>query len=157
MIGFGATFAVTQTIAAVGFPIIILALVPIRTWVLPRWFGEEELRVLDQPTASPFTMISVGGNYGESGEELNPNAREIGDGVLAAGGAGDQTPGEDSDEARAERGESQGVKMKRRESWKSDDRSGRWAGEGGNAGPSESYEMKKPGMMRRSVSRASKE
>ncbi|TVY53704.1 putative transporter, partial [Lachnellula suecica] len=70
LLGFGATFAITQTIAAVGFPVIILALVPFRTFVLPRWFRAEELRVLDAPTASPFTMVSVGGNFGESEEEL---------------------------------------------------------------------------------------
>ncbi|TVY44516.1 putative transporter, partial [Lachnellula occidentalis] len=66
LVGFGATFAITQTIAAVGFPIIILLLVPVRTLLLPKWFEEEELKVLDGPTASPFTMVSVGGNFGES-------------------------------------------------------------------------------------------
>ncbi|KAK7689825.1 hypothetical protein QCA50_006464 [Cerrena zonata] len=61
--GFGATMAVTQTIAAIGFPIIILLLVPLRTFVIPRLpFTEEELGILDGPTASPFTMESVGGS-----------------------------------------------------------------------------------------------
>jgi boron transporter len=69
LLGFGATFAITQTIAAVGFPIIILLLVPVRTLLLPKWFTADELRVLDAPTASPFTMVSVGGNYGEEEEE----------------------------------------------------------------------------------------
>ncbi|KAH9829699.1 anion exchanging protein [Rhodofomes roseus] len=60
--GFGATFAVTQTIAAIGFPVIILLLIPLRTLVVPRLpFTEEELAILDGPTASPFTMASVGG------------------------------------------------------------------------------------------------
>jgi hypothetical protein len=72
LVGFGATFAITQTIAAVGFPIIILLLVPVRTFLLPKWFTAEELRVLDAPTASPFTMISVGGNFGEGTEDLHP-------------------------------------------------------------------------------------
>ena len=65
LIGFGATFAITQTIAAIGFPIIILLLIPVRTFLLPRYFTEEELSLLDAPTASPFTMESVGGNFGE--------------------------------------------------------------------------------------------
>ncbi|KAF2006222.1 hypothetical protein P154DRAFT_603655 [Amniculicola lignicola CBS 123094] len=65
LVGFGATFAITQTIAAIGFPVFILLYVPLRTWVMPRWFSAEELGVLDQPTASPFTMESVGGNHGE--------------------------------------------------------------------------------------------
>ncbi|OSX57260.1 hypothetical protein POSPLADRAFT_1157255 [Postia placenta MAD-698-R-SB12] len=54
--GFGATFAVTQTIAAIGFPVIILLLVPLRTLVIPRLpFTDDELAILDGPTASPFT------------------------------------------------------------------------------------------------------
>ncbi|KAM5540894.1 hypothetical protein V8D89_005538 [Ganoderma adspersum] len=62
LVGFGATMAVTQTIAAIGFPVIILLLVPLRTYVVPRLpFTDEELSVLDGPTASPFTMESVGG------------------------------------------------------------------------------------------------
>ena len=69
LIGFGATFAITQTIAAIGFPIIILALIPFRTFVMPKYFTAEELSILDAPTASAFTMESVGGNYGEEKEE----------------------------------------------------------------------------------------
>jgi boron transporter len=36
LMGFGATFAITQTIAAVGFPIIILLLILVRTHFLPK-------------------------------------------------------------------------------------------------------------------------
>jgi boron transporter len=55
LVGFGATFAITQTIAAIGFPVIIMLLLPLRTWVVPRLpFTEEELAILDGPTASPF-------------------------------------------------------------------------------------------------------
>ncbi|KAL2020003.1 hypothetical protein VTK56DRAFT_9003 [Thermocarpiscus australiensis] len=61
LVGFGATFAITQTVAAVGFPVCILLLIPVRAVLLPRWFAEGELAVLDEPTASPFTMESVGG------------------------------------------------------------------------------------------------
>lgn len=69
LIGFGATFAITQTIAAIGFPIIILLLTPFRTWVMPLWFRPEELRALDAPTAGAFVMESVGGAYGETPDE----------------------------------------------------------------------------------------
>ncbi|KDN45820.1 hypothetical protein RSAG8_04653, partial [Rhizoctonia solani AG-8 WAC10335] len=63
LIGFGATMAVTQTIAAIGFPIVIMLLVPVRTLIIPRLpFTAEELSILDGPTASPFTMESVGGS-----------------------------------------------------------------------------------------------
>ncbi|KAL1744076.1 HCO3 transporter family-domain-containing protein [Schizophyllum fasciatum] len=62
LVGFGATFAITQTIAAIGFPVIIMLFIPLRVLVVPRLpFTEEELGILDAPTASPFTMESVGG------------------------------------------------------------------------------------------------
>ena len=83
LVGFGATFAITQTIAAIGFPIIILLLVPVRTWLLPRYFAPQELAVLDAPTASPFTMESVGGNYGDESVSASEGGTEWeeGDGV----------------------------------------------------------------------------
>ncbi|KAK0728353.1 putative chloride-bicarbonate anion exchanger AE2 [Lasiosphaeria miniovina] len=65
-IGFGATFAITQTVAAVGFPIFIFVLIPIRALLLPRWLSPEELALLDEATASPFTMESAGGSYGSA-------------------------------------------------------------------------------------------
>ncbi|KAK6849853.1 hypothetical protein PG995_013686 [Apiospora arundinis] len=70
IVGFGATFAITQTVAAVGFPVFILALIPVRALVLPRLFTAHELSILDEPTASPFIMENVGGSYG--GEEAAP-------------------------------------------------------------------------------------
>ncbi|RMZ87705.1 hypothetical protein DV736_g5068, partial [Chaetothyriales sp. CBS 134916] len=67
LIIFGATFAITQTIAAIGFPVIILLSIPFRTFFMPKWFRVDELRALDAPTAGAFVMESVGGAYGESG------------------------------------------------------------------------------------------
>jgi boron transporter len=64
LVGFGATFAITQTVAAIGFPVFILLLIPVRAFLLPRWFNSEELAALDEPTASSFTMESAGGTYG---------------------------------------------------------------------------------------------
>jgi len=62
LVAFAATFAIVQTIASIGFPVIILLMVPLRTVVIPRLpFTVEELAILDSPTASPFTMESVGG------------------------------------------------------------------------------------------------
>lgn len=77
LIGFGATFAITQTIAAIGFPVIILLLIPVRSFLFPLWFTREELGALDAPTASPFTMESVGGTHGlddEAGEATSNGA-----------------------------------------------------------------------------------
>ena len=73
---FGATFAITQTIAAIGFPVIIIISIPFRTFVMPRWFRDDELRILDEPTAGSFVMESVGGAYGaESGSPI-PNGSD---------------------------------------------------------------------------------
>jgi hypothetical protein len=69
LVGFGATFAITQTIAAIGFPVFIFLYIPLRTFIMPRWFTTQELGLLDAPTASPFTMESVGGNHGQIVED----------------------------------------------------------------------------------------
>lgn len=80
LIGFGATFAITQTVAAVGFPCFIFALIPMRALLLPRLFSAQELSVLDAPTASDFTMESVGGTYGAVNLEMDggDDGEEIG-------------------------------------------------------------------------------
>ncbi|CAO2648659.1 Nn.00g079260.m01.CDS01 [Neocucurbitaria sp. VM-36] len=98
LVGFGATFAITQTIAAIGFPVFIFLYIPMRTWLMPRLFTAQELGILDAPTASPFTMESVGGNHGEVVR---------GDG--AGGGADESSTATDLDDSdEAERGERRG-------------------------------------------------
>ena len=45
--------------AAIGFPVVILLLVPLRALVVPRLpFTDEELAILDGPTASPFVSFA---------------------------------------------------------------------------------------------------
>ncbi|EPQ61561.1 Bgt-436-2 [Blumeria graminis f. sp. tritici] len=103
--GFGATFAITQTIAAVGFPVIILLLIPLRVCLLPKWFTEDELRALDGPAASPFTMISVGGIHGTSSCQIVGDVN-IGEKKVAQSQSGGIQVGYNSsdvsDEARAQ-------------------------------------------------------
>lgn len=115
--------------------------------------------MLDAATASPFTMISVGGNYGEEteAEGFSTSADAAGEGMFV-GGSSEQAGGNgkavletegDSDEGRAERGEflagGPGTGMaRRRESWK---------GEGRSGGLGEGMELQNLGMSRRSVSR----
>ncbi|EUC45727.1 hypothetical protein COCMIDRAFT_94848 [Bipolaris oryzae ATCC 44560] len=98
LIGFGATFAITQTIAAIGFPVFIFLYIPMRTWLMPRFLTPDELAVLDAPTASPFTMESVGGNHGEVLAEMQPvTALHLGDeaerGQSMASGVGEAEGG----------------------------------------------------------------
>ncbi|OLL26157.1 putative transporter [Neolecta irregularis DAH-3] len=71
LLGFGATFAITQTIAASGFPVIIMSLIPLRIYLCPKLFTFDELDILDAPTASKFTMVSVGGMYEAFGHKNN--------------------------------------------------------------------------------------
>ena len=101
LFGFGATFAITQTIAAIGFPVIILALIPVRTFLMPRWFRPEELAALDAPTAGAFVMESVGGAYGED-TSVVPTPAEAGTGNQSYAGSDNESAIEDT----LERGES---------------------------------------------------
>lgn len=60
--GVAISIAISQTIAAIGFPVIITALIPLRWIVLPRIFTEQELLVLDGPTAdADVVLCSMGG------------------------------------------------------------------------------------------------
>ncbi|KAK9477074.1 HCO3 transporter family-domain-containing protein [Lipomyces japonicus] len=75
LIAFGATFAITQTIAAVGFPAILMLFAAF-TGVLPKIFSSEELAILDSPTASEFTMESVLAkeqSWSSEGHNLGPD------------------------------------------------------------------------------------
>lgn len=48
--------------AAIGFPVIIGLLIPLRVYIIPRLpFTQEELLILDGPAASPFVSLAVGG------------------------------------------------------------------------------------------------
>ncbi|KAH1663480.1 hypothetical protein KXW65_007846 [Aspergillus fumigatus] len=61
-LGVAATVAISQTIAAIGFPILIIALIPFRVWIMPRWFSVEELDVMDDLTANNSAVLaSLGG------------------------------------------------------------------------------------------------
>lgn len=62
MLGVACTVAISQTIAAIGFPVLIIALIPLRTFLMPKWFTEHELSVLDNLTAdNPTVLVSFGG------------------------------------------------------------------------------------------------
>ncbi|KAL3475108.1 HCO3 transporter family-domain-containing protein [Aspergillus californicus] len=57
-----ACVAVSQTIAAIGFPILIIAMIPFRVWIIPRWFSQDELDILDDLTANNSAVLkSLGG------------------------------------------------------------------------------------------------
>ena len=105
LIGFGATFAITQTVAAVGFPVFIFALIPVRALLLPKWLTPQELALLDEPTASPFTMESVGGTWGAAGsvKDAIAGVADAGSGVILEAQRGtESSSGEDGAEELGE-------------------------------------------------------
>lgn len=56
------TVAISQTIAAIGFPVLILALIPLRWTLVPRLISQEDLKRLDSLTAdADIVLESLGG------------------------------------------------------------------------------------------------
>lgn len=52
-------------------------MIPFRVWVLPRWFSDEELDVLDDLTASNSAVLgSLGGMPSFAGERRGTDAAE---------------------------------------------------------------------------------
>ena len=62
LLGWAATVAISQTIAAIGFPVLIMALIPLRWKLLPRLFTREELSIMDTMTVTgEVVLASLGG------------------------------------------------------------------------------------------------
>ncbi|KAJ4148291.1 hypothetical protein LMH87_002769 [Akanthomyces muscarius] len=60
--GVAACVAVSHTLAAIGFPVLILLLTPLRIMLVPKWFTLKELQILDDFTATSKTVLaSLGG------------------------------------------------------------------------------------------------
>ncbi|KNZ45739.1 hypothetical protein VP01_784g7 [Puccinia sorghi] len=79
---FAIMVAISQTIAAIGFPLVIIALIPFRYYYGPRWFSPAELSLLDSPTANaPGVMVSIGGDLSRvtgEGLEVAPDTGFLG-------------------------------------------------------------------------------
>ena len=76
--------------AAIGFPVIIIALIPLRYYFGPKWFTPTELAILDAPTAnSAAVMVSIGSDL----ERVTGEGKEVAEdtgiaGTLAKGSDG---------------------------------------------------------------------
>jgi hypothetical protein len=68
--GVAASVAISQTIGAIGFPVIIIALIPLRWVILTRMFSVEELDVLDAPTANADVILASFGGQPERPEKV---------------------------------------------------------------------------------------
>ncbi|BGP44345.1 hypothetical protein JCM10450v2_000156 [Rhodotorula kratochvilovae] len=122
---FAAIIAISETIAGIGFPVIITILIPVRYYLVPRLFTPEELLALDAPTAnSAAVLVSLGGplqpEYGQArppaaaGKEAELKALEMGGG--RASGMEEQDEGlrrrltrEEMDRARGVQGGEAGL------------------------------------------------
>ncbi|CAR23867.1 Bor1p [Lachancea thermotolerans CBS 6340] len=56
--GFAAEFAISNTIAAIGFPLILLLTVIVSLF-FPKWFSPEDLKILDEGVAEEFTLKNL--------------------------------------------------------------------------------------------------
>ncbi|SNX83191.1 related to BOR1 - boron efflux transporter [Melanopsichium pennsylvanicum] len=59
------TIAISATIAGIGFPVIITCLIPLRYYLVPKWFSPLELKVLDAPTADADGVLASLGHEPE--------------------------------------------------------------------------------------------
>lgn len=100
-LGVACTVAISQTIAAIGFPVLVTALIPLRTFLMPKWFSEHELATLDALTANnPAVLVSFGGTPAKmQGLEQDFN-------VSSTETAGDIEQGDRYDLSRARSGSS---------------------------------------------------
>lgn len=92
-----ASVAISQTIAAIGFPVIVTALIPFRVFVIPKIFERWELEILDALTAdSDVVLASLGGK---------PTMRESKDleGADQGGNSSVQRGGSETDEKQGEK------------------------------------------------------
>ncbi|KAI9036993.1 anion exchange family protein [Aspergillus affinis] len=82
--GVAACVAVSQTVAAIGFPILITAMIPFRVYIIPKWFSQIELDILDDLTANNTAVLaSLGGPPkfpGEGSDDGNDAGGEVGRG-----------------------------------------------------------------------------
>lgn len=106
ILGVGFSVAISQTIGAIGFPVIIISLIPLRWVVMPRLFEARELAVMDHLTAdSPVVLCSLGGKPEMPEVAMEKRRRDVEDGEGdSADGGSDET--EDS-KVRRRRGETE--------------------------------------------------
>ncbi|MBW0514451.1 hypothetical protein O181_054166 [Austropuccinia psidii MF-1] len=79
---FAIMVTISQTIAAIAFPLVIIALIPLRYYYGPRWFTPAELCLLDSPTANASAvMASIGSDLARvtgEGLEIAPDTGFLG-------------------------------------------------------------------------------
>lgn len=86
-LGYAITVAISQTIAAIGFPVLIVALIPLRWKLLPRLFTRHELEVMDCLTATGDVVLASLGGRPQMPEAVRENERQQGSRDVEVGAA----------------------------------------------------------------------
>lgn len=104
ILGVGLSVALSQTIGAIGFPVIILSLIPLRWELMPRWFSSDELRVMDSLTADADVVLASLGGKPEMPEDrldrVRSGNRDIGGEQGSSSNNSANTPEEDEDKGK---------------------------------------------------------
>ncbi|GAA5910691.1 Bor1p [Sporobolomyces salmoneus] len=109
---FAAIIAISETIAGIGFPVIIILLIPLRHFTLPKYFTPFELSVLDAPTAnSAAVLVSIGGPLESEGHEGTTKRRKR-DEETGGGGKTSARFREQSNEEGAEKDREEGLRRR---------------------------------------------
>jgi hypothetical protein len=88
---------VSQTIAAIGFPIIVTALIPFRVYVIPKIFTREELEIMDALTATNEVVLASLGGRPVMREEMGRRNEEIVEDGLEQDDEGSRSEKEEGD------------------------------------------------------------
>lgn len=118
ILGITITVGMSQTIAAIGFPVLITALIPLRWKVLPMMFTAKELAIMDAPTADNVVVLaSLGGKPRMPGDTKD---KDLGIGAPESGASGDGngTGREEDKWSAAERGRPREGVRQRAGDWK---------------------------------------
>lgn len=103
ILGVGFSVAISQTIGAIGFPVIIIALIPLRWVIMPHLFTRRELEIMDALTAdSEVVLCSLGGKPMMPEVALERRKRGItadeeGESTTMSDQEKDKSPGENSE------------------------------------------------------------
>ena len=114
-LGVSSTVAISQTIAAIGFPVLIIALIPLRWKLFPKMFTAEELSVLDALTAdNEVVLASLGGKPEMPENRAEKPSDEMEQGEQSNGGGIEQINSKTSDaHDAAEKGQpTEGVRQR---------------------------------------------
>ena len=86
ILGITITVGMSHTIAAIGFPVLITALIPLRWKFLPMIFNARELAIMDAPTAdNDVVLASLGGKPRMPGDTEDKNVVTESPGSVASG------------------------------------------------------------------------